>query len=127
MEDEVPLNFTELNNNICQECGLPLKIHSYEKIKPENGIEKIKIQLSCYNLEHKKINEFDFENYQNLIKGNLNKICKCVFCNKILENTSQIPYYCYDCKKISCENCLKDNNHNQEHKNIYKYEDLQNK
>ena len=117
----------DLNNNVCQECGLPLRIHSYEKIKQEKekGIEKIKIKLSCYNIDHQKINEIELEDYQKLIQNNLDKICKCVFCNQILSNT-QIPYYCYDCRKILCEKCL-NNDNKKEHKNIFKYEDLQDK
>ena len=45
MEDSPPMVFGELNNNICQECGLPLKIHSYEKINMEKDSEKITMKL----------------------------------------------------------------------------------
>ncbi len=126
MEDSAPLLSGDLYNNICQECGLPLKIHSYEKIDMGKDSEKITMKLYCQNIDHKKIYDIDFEKYQELIKENLDKICKCVLCNKILQNTSEIPYYCYTCRKIICNDCL-DNKHEKDHKKVFKYEDLKNK
>ena len=129
MEESAPLVFGDLNKNICQECGLPLKIYSYEKFNQNTDSEKITIKLFCQNLEHKNINEFDFQDCHMLINEYLNKICKCTFCNKIMQKTTdnpENPYYCYTCKKILCPKCL-NNKHDQEHKNIFKYEDLENK
>ena len=125
MEDGAPIVFADLDNNICKECGFPLRVHSYEKIN-SNGGEKIKLKLFCQNLNHKKIYELYFEDYQKLINEYLHKVCKCILCNKILQNTTETPIYCYTCKKIICLNCL-DNKHEKEHKNVCKYEDLQNK
>ena len=126
MEDTAPIVFGDLNKNICRECGLPLKVYSYEKINQNSDYEEIKLKLFCQNLEHKIINEFDFKDYQLLVNEYLDKICKCTFCNTILINTNEITYYCYLCKKILCSNCLNDK-HDKEHKNVFKYDDLQNK
>ena len=126
MENSAPLLSGDLNNNICQECGLPLRIYSYERINPNTDLEKIKLKLYCQNLEHKKINEIDFENYQDFIDEYLNKMCKCVLCNKIIQNTNETFYYCYTCHKIICDECL-NNKHEKEHKNVFKYEDINNK
>ena len=126
MEDNAPINFLQINNNICDECGLPLKIFSYDKIEGENDSQKIKITLFCQNPDHKKKYECDFEEYQNLIENNLNIICKCVLCNQILQNTSIVAHYCYDCKKIICSDCL-EKNHDKKHEKVLKYEELKNK
>ena len=126
MEDNAPINFQQINNNICAECGLPLKIFSYDKIEGDNDSQKIKITLFCQNPDHKKHYECDFEEYQNLIENNLNIICKCVLCNQILQNTSNIAHYCYDCKKIICSDCL-EKNHDKNHEKVVKYEELKNK
>ena len=126
MEDDAPMVFGELDNNICQECGLPLKLYSFEKINPETDSEEIKIKLYCQNIKHKKIHNIDFEKFQEVINGNLDEICKCVLCNKILQNSSDIPYYCYTCMKIICSDCL-DKNHEKEHQKVFKYKELKNK
>ena len=126
MEDNAPLVFGDLNKNICQECGLSLKIYSYEKINPNAENENIKIKLYCQNLEHKKITEFTFEEYKYFIDEKLDKVCKCFFCNKMFLNTNDICYYCYDCRKALCSDCLNEK-HEKEHRNIFKYEDLDNK
>ena len=126
MEDDAPMNFGELNNSICQECGLPLKLYSFEKINPETDSEEIKIKLYCQNIKHKKIHDIDFEKFQEVINENLDEICKCVLCNKILQNPSDIPYYCYTCMKIICSDCL-DKKHEKEHQKVFKYKELKNK
>ena len=126
MEDNAPLVFGDLNKNICQECGLSLKIYSYEKINPNTENENIKIKLYCQNLEHKKISEFTIEEYKYFIDEKLDKVCKCFFCNKMFLNTSEICFYCYDCRKALCSDCLNDK-HEKEHRNTFKYEDLENK
>ena len=126
MEDNAPINFLQINNNICDECGLPLKILSYDEIEGNNNLQKIKITLFCQNPDHKKQYECDFEEYQNLFENNLNTICKCVLCNQILQNASIVPHYCYDCKKIICSDCL-EKNHDKNHVNVVKYETLKNK
>ena len=125
MEASSPVNYIQLNNNICQDCGLPLKIYSYEITNQNNEEESIKLQLFCQNLSHKKISQIDFEDYQSLLNNKLNNICKCFFCNQFLGINSQIPYYCYDCQKIICINCINDK-HQKEHKNILNYYNLQN-
>ena len=126
MEDGAPIVFGDLNKNICQECGLPLKVYSYDIINKNADDEKINIKLFCPNKEHKTIIDFNFEDYKILIKEYLDKICKCFYCKSILQNTTETPYYCYTCKKIICSNCL-NNKHETEHKDIFKYEELQNK
>ncbi len=126
MEDGAPIVFGDLSNNICQECGLPMRVYSYERKNISKDIEKITVKLSCQNLEHKKINEFDFENYRKLIDEYLHKVCKCSLCSAIIQSTKEAPNYCYTCKKIICSNCLNDK-HDKNHKNVFKYEDLQNK
>ena len=123
MEDGSTKVFDDLNKLICQECGLPLKVYSYEKINNNNNLEEIKLKLFCQNLDHKTINEFNFKDYHVLINEYLDKVCKCTLCNKILHNSNETPYYCYSCKKIFCLN----EKHEGEHKNIFKYEDLKNK
>ena len=125
-ENNAPLVFGDLNKNICQECGLALKIHSYEKVNPNTENEKIKIKLFCQNLEHKQINEFTYEEYKFLVDEYFDKIGKCIFCDKIFLNTNETPFYCYNCRKIMCKECL-NNKHEKEHKNIFKYEDLKDK
>ena len=126
MEDGAPIVFGDLSNNICQECGLPMRVYSYERKNISKDIEKITVKLSCQNSEHKKINEYDFENYRKLIEEYLHKVCKCSLCNKIIQSTNEAPNYCYTCKKIICQNCLNDK-HDKNHKNVFKYEDLHNK
>ena len=126
MEEGAPILFGDLNKNICQECGLPLIIYSYEKIFINKDEEKIKIKLFCQNEEHKEIKEFNLEDYKLIINGSLDKICRCTLCNKILQDTNQIPYYCYTCQKIICSECLNDK-HDKEHKNCFKFEELNNK
>ena len=126
MEDEAPLASGDLNKIICQECGLPLKIHSYEFNKSDEG-NKIIIKLFCQNLDHKKINEFNFEEYNLLVQECIDKSCQCKLCQNVLYNTTETPpYYCYTCKRIICSECLKDK-HEKEHTNCFKFEDLKNK
>ena len=128
MEEEggAPMAFCELNRNICKECGLPLKFYSFEKHKNDEG-EKIIIKLFCQNLEHKKIYEFNFEEYIYFVQESQDKLCQCTLCLKILYNTTETsPYYCYTCKKIICSECLKDK-HEKDHKDCFKFEDLENK
>ena len=113
--------------NTCKYCGLPFKIHSYEKVtvKENDFAEKIIIKLSCQNLEHRDIIELDYEEYKLLIDESLNNICKCSLCNRII-NGRYTPNYCYTCKKVICSDCLEDK-HENGHKNIFDYEDLDNK
>ena len=112
-----------LNQNICQECGLPLIVDSYEK---KVNSEAIFIKLKCQNLEHKKINDLNFEDYHNkLIKKKLNNICKCTICKNVIINNTN-TYYCYICRKIICSDC-KINKHNKNHKDIYEFNILKNK
>ena len=126
MEDEAPLSSGDLNKIICQECGLPLKVHSYEFNKSDEG-NKIIIKLFCQNLDHKKINEFNFEEYNLLVQECIDKSCQCKLCQNVLYNTTETPpYYCYTCKRIICSECLK-NKHEKEHTNCFKFEDLKNK
>ena len=126
MEDSAPVNLMKISNNICIECGLPFKIFSYEKQEEGNDSQKIKITLFCQNPEHKKKYEYNFEEYQNLVENNMNTICKCFFCNEIMQNSSLVPHYCYDCKKIICSDCL-EKSHDKKHENVVKYEEIQNK
>ena len=112
-----------LNENVCQECGLPLIIDSYDK---KVNSESLFIKLKCENLEHKKTNYLNFEDYYHrLIKKNLNNICKCAICNDYIKK-NKIPYYCYICRKIICSDC-NINKHNKNHKNIYPFNILKNK
>ena len=120
MENAAPVNMYQINISICHECGLPLKIYSYEKNNAD-----ITIKLFCQNLSHKKINEIKFELYQKLINDNLNNLCKCALCNQIINNKDN-SFYCYDCRKIVCSDCL-NNKHDLNHKNTLKYENLKNK
>ena len=128
MEEEggAPMVFGDLNKNVCKECGLPLKVYSFEKHKNDHG-EQIIIKLFCQNLDHKKINELNFEEYNYFVQECLDKLCQCTLCLKLLWNTTETPpYYCYTCKKIICPQCLKDK-HEKDHKDCFKFEDLQNK
>lgn len=126
MEGEAPLVSFDLNKIICQECGLPLKVHSYEFNKSDEE-NKIIIKLFCQNLDHKKINEFNFEEYNLLVQECIDKSCQCKLCQNVLYNTTETPpYYCYTCKRIICSECLK-NKHEKEHTNCFKFEDLKNK
>ena len=126
MESDAPMVSGDLNKIICQECGLPLNVYSYEKINPNTDEEKIKIKLFCQNLDHKTINELDFEDYQALINISMLNKCKCISCNKLLLNKDDSPNYCYICKKIICSDCL-ENKHDKGHKNIFQYKELDNK
>ena len=121
MEDEVTLSIS-YDQNICQECGLPLIIYSVEKKEENTDSERIIIKLHCENLEHKAIKNMDFEDYNYLVKNGFDKNCKCTFCNK---NFIQLPYYCYACKKIVCVNCFKIHPINH-HDKIRKYDELKN-
>ena len=103
-----------------------MKVYSYEIINKDTDNEKINIKVICPNIEHKTINGFFFEDYHILIKEYLYKICKCILCKTILQNTTEIPCCCCVCKKIICCTCLNDK-YEKEHKDIFKYEDLQNK
>ena len=112
-----------LLNNICDECGLPKIIYSYEIKDKDSDSEKIYIKLICQNYEHKIIDEIEFEEYNNFIKKDNNKKYICKKCNKNI-NKNSIPFYCYTCKKIICSNC---NNSSEKGHNIFKYDDeLQN-
>ena len=126
MEDAAPMVSGDLNKNICQECGLPLKVDSYTKINPNTDEEKIILNLNCPNPDHKEMKELNFDEYQALINISMNKQGKCILCNSIQQNRNDSPYYCYTCKKIICSDCLKDK-HEKEHKNIVEYKDLKNK
>lgn len=123
MENAPPLNLYQININICNECGLPLKIYSYEKNNANQA--DISLKLFCQNLSHKKITEIKFELYQKLIDDNLNNLCKCVICNQLI-NYRDNTYYCYDCRKIVCIDCI-NNKHDKNHKNVLQYENLKNK
>ena len=107
-------NINNLNGIICQECGLPLLLGPY-KINESN---KILIQFNCRKSEHKKIQMFDFENFQSLINNKLNNIFKCMFCQTIIE--SETTNYCKDCQKIICLNCTR----NHYHQNIVNYDGI---
>ncbi len=107
-------NINNLNGIICQECGLPLLLGPY-KINESN---KILIQFNCRKSEHKKIQMFDFENFQSLINNKLNNIFKCMFCQTIIE--SETTNYCKDCQKIICLNCIR----NHYHQNIVNYDGI---
>ena len=126
MEEAAPMVSGDLNKNICQECGLPLKVDSYTRINPYTDEEKIILNLICPNPDHKTMKELNFEEYQALINISMNKKGKCFFCNSIQQNRLDSPYYCYTCKKIICSNCLKDK-HEKDHKNISEYSNLEDK
>ena len=64
-------------------------------------------------LKIKKITEIKFELYQKLINDNLNNLCKCVICNQLINNKDNC-YYCYDCRKIVCLDCI-NNKHDKNH------------
>ena len=121
MEDNESLFFI----NTCNECGLPMKIHSFEKIRI-NNIIRIIVKLFCQNLEHETIIRLKYEDYQTIIDESLDNICKCTICNKYILEKSIIPYYCYTCKKIICSDCSKDK-HDKEHKKIFNFNKLNNK
>lgn len=121
MEDDESLIF----KNICNECGLPMKFHSFEKIQIDTK-NYIVVKLFCQNLEHKTTIKLSFEDYQSIIDESLENICKCTSCNKYILEKSITPYYCYTCKKIICSDCL-NNNHEKEHKNVFNYNTLINK
>ena len=126
MEDKEEIA-SKVLKNICKHCGLPFKIHSYEKVNVnENDFsEKIIIKLFCQNLEHNTIIELDYEEYKLIIDESLDNICKCTLCNSII-NERNSPNYCYTCKKIICSDCLEDK-HEKGHKSVFDYEDLNNK
>lgn len=126
MEDGAPMASGDINKNICQECGLTLKVDSYTKINPNTEQEKIILNLVCPNPDHKAIKELNFQEYQALINISMNKICKCTLCNSLQLNRTEFYYYCYNCKKIICSDCLNDK-HEKEHKNFCEYKDIENK
>ena len=117
MEEELLLNKT-----ICNECGLPLNLYSYEKNNNRNtNEEEIIIKLKCRNSNHRTINEIKFEDFNSIIKNNYN-ICKCSICNNFINNSNDSYYNC-ECQKINCSKCIKE-------KGIFhkiKYNELQNK
>lgn len=104
------------NQNICQECGLNLILHSYEKEKINYNCEKIFINLFCQNREHKRINQLKFEDYSN-------NILKCMICKMFIDKNSS--FYCYTCKKIICSDCVSE--HKKVDSNIVIYNNLKNK
>ena len=123
MKAKAPSNLNLLNKIICEKCGIPLILSSYEKkINSSINSEKITIKLICKNYNHTKINEIEFDEYNKLIRNNYHKICRCTFCNKLIENT---PNYCYDCQRIICSNCIF-GKHKGEH-NCIKYDIKENK
>ena len=85
-----------------------------------------KIKLFCQNEDHTKINELNFKDYQSIVNESSEKICKCILCKNIIQNSNQIPYYCYSCKSIICSDCLKEK-HNKSHEDVYEYSKLNNK
>ena len=121
MEDEESLVFS----NVCNECGLPMKIHSFEIVQIKGNDNPI-VKLFCQNLQHKAIIRISFEEYQSIIDESFENICKCTLCNKFILEKSIIPYYCYTCKKIICSDCL-NNKHEKDHKNFFNYNELKNK
>ena len=126
MEDDEILKNQDLDKIICQECGLPLILFSYEqKVQRGDCSKEIYIKLICKNNMHKTINKIEYGEYNNLLQKNFfQKICKCSLCNKFIQN-NVIPLYCYDCKKIICSDCSK-NNHQIKHE-LFKYEEVENK
>lgn len=119
MEDEDDI----LGLNICQECGLPLLLYSYETKEINKDSEIIYISLFCRISEHKEIKKYDFENYyNNIIINNYQSVCKCTICNNFIKD-EKIVNYCYTCKKVVCTNC-KNNFHEKSHENIFKYTEL---
>ena len=101
MEEELLLNKT-----ICNECGLPLNLYSYEKNNNRNtNEEEIIIKLKCRNSNHRAINEIKFEDFNSIIKNNYN-ICKCSICNNFINNSND-SYYCCKCQNKT-EECLSD-------------------
>jgi hypothetical protein len=118
MEIEELNNTNYLNKIICKECGLPLIINSYEMMEPK----KLIIKLNCSNPDHKKIN-INFEDFKKLINYNLNNNCKCMLCQKIVEN-DKAKNYCYYCQKIICLGCKEKHNI---HNNICEYKYYKNK
>ena len=112
-----------LDKYICQECGLPFILYSYETIDNNKDSEKIYISLFCRNPEHKEIKKYNFEDYyDNIIKNNNKKTCKCSSCNKFIKY-DKTPNYCYSCQKIICSDCI-NNCKIKGHNNIFKYDDL---
>ena len=111
-----------IDKYICQECGLPFILYSHEIKDNNKDSEKIYINLFCRNSEHKEIKKYDFEDYyDNILKNNYQKICKCLSCNKLI--CDKIPNYCYSCRKIICSDCI-NNCKEKGHSNIFKYDDL---
>ena len=111
-----------IDKYICQECGLPFILYSHEIKDNNKDSEKIYISLFCRNSEHKEIKKYDFEDYyDNILKNNYQKICKCLSCNKLI--CDKIPNYCYSCRKIICSDCI-NNCKEKGHSNIFKYDDL---
>ena len=122
MEDNESLIF----KNICNECGLPMKIHSFEIVQYNNSNYPI-VKLFCQNLKHKTIIKISFEEYQSIFDESLENVCKCTLCNKFILEKSIIPNYCYTCKKIICSDCINNNKHEKEHQNIFNYNELNKK
>ena len=126
MGDNAPAVFGDLNKIICEECGLSMRIHSFQKENLNDNESKIKIKLFCQNEDHTKINELNFKDYQSIVNESSEKICKCILCKNIIQNSNQIPYYCYSCKSIICSDCFKER-HTKSHKDVYEYSKLNNK
>jgi hypothetical protein len=84
--------------------------------------KKLIIKFNCPNPDHKKIN-IDFEDFKKLINYNLNNNCKCMLCQKIVEN-DKTKNYCYDCQKIICLGCKEKHNI---HNNLCEYKYYKNK
>ena len=106
----------------CQECGLPMVIHSYEIKNETPKTEKIIIKLKCKNFSHKYISEINLEEYNESVKNNYNKSCKCKYCNSILQKDIK---YCTHCNSVICENCYKKDK--KSHNKIIFYKDMENK
>ena len=109
-----------LDKIICQECGLPLILNYYNN----NNQDTINnsIELICQNFEHKTIRKINFEEYNNLMKNNNDKTFKCSKC-KIFIKKDKKPFYCYECTKIFCSECINSKNH-VNHKNIFTFDQL---
>ena len=110
------------NKIFCQQCGLPMVIHSYEIKKESPQSEMIIIKLKCKNFTHTLISEINLEEYNESLKKNYNKLCKCKFCNSILQKDIK---YCTHCNSIICENCY--NKDKKSHNKIIFFKDMENK
>ena len=97
----------DLTNKIVNRCSICLNIPNI-KIYPQN------LDLDIDYICHKKKSSIPYNQFNNLFPKILLSKTKCLVCGKY--SSSIQSYFCIDCKRFFCEDCVKHHNKiNYEH------------